>query len=193
MASRLRKKMSKAIIDRRKGIAVVVLFSLLLLPMLTVSSRGLDLNNFAALAQGEEASSSSSNQTETVVVQTPEEQANLVRFDILDFEAWNNRNWTLFQELHSPNVLVVDFNGNTTKGIDQHLQWAMAAITADPESKILAHPIKIAAKDWTAVTGILPGNLTMITLARWEDGRIAEEYLFLQSPPPMMNQTEAGR
>jgi hypothetical protein len=161
--------------------------------MLTVSSRGLDLNNFAALAQGEEASSSSSNQTETVVVQTPEEQANLVRFDILDFEAWNNRNWTLFQELHSPNVLVVDFNGNTTKGIDQHLQWAMAAITADPESKILAHPIKIAAKDWTAVTGILPGNLTMITLARWEDGRIAEEYLFLQSPPPMMNQTEAGR
>ena len=193
MASRLRKKMSKAIIDRRKGITVVVLFSLLLLPMLTVSSRGLDLNNFAALAQGEEASSSSSNQTETVVVQTPEEQANLVRFDILDFEAWNNRNWTLFQELHSPNVLVVDFNGNTTKGIDQHLQWAMAAITADPESKILAHPIKIAAKDWTAVTGILPGNLTMITLARWEDGRIAEEYLFLQSPPPMMNQTEAGR
>lgn len=193
LASRLRKKMSKAIIDRRKGITVVVLFSLLLLPMLTVSSRGLDLNNFAALAQGEEASSSSSNQTETVVVQTPEEQANLVRFDILDFEAWNNRNWTLFQELHSPNVLVVDFNGNTTKGIDQHLQWAMAAITADPESKILAHPIKIAAKDWTAVTGILPGNLTMITLARWEDGRIAEEYLFLQSPPPMMNQTEAGR
>ena len=193
LASRLRKKMSKAIIDRRKGITVVVLFSLLLLPMLTVSSRGLDLNSFAALAQGEEASSSSSNQTETVVVQTPEEQANLVRFDILDFEAWNNRNWTLFQELHSPNVLVVDFNGNTTKGIDQHLQWAMAAITADPESKILAHPIKIAAKDWTAVTGILPGNLTMITLARWEDGRIAEEYLFLQSPPPMMNQTEAGR
>src|ERR687897_2664407 len=183
--------MSKAIIDRRKGIAVVVLFSLLLLPMLTVSSRGLDLNNFAALAQGEEASSSSSNQTETVVVQTPEEQANLSRFDILDFEAWNNRNWTLFQELHSPDVLVVDFNGNTTRGIDQHLQLAMAAIAANPESKILAHPIKIAAKDWTAVTGTLPGNLTMLTLARWEDGRIAEKYLFLQSPPSpmMMNRT----
>ena len=79
----------------------------------------------AAMAQEQQASSSSpssfsssSNQTETVVVQTPEEQANLVRFDILDFEAWNNRNWTLFQELHSPDVLVVDSNGNTTRGIE---------------------------------------------------------------------------
>jgi SnoaL-like domain len=186
--------MSKATIGRRKGVTVVVLlFSLLLLPMLAVSPRGFDLNNFAAMAQGEEASSSSSNQTETIVVQTPEEQTNLVRFDILEFEAWNNRNWTLFEELHSPDVLVVDFNGNTTRGIDQHLQWAMAAVAADPESKILAHPIKIAAKDWTAVTGTLPGNLTMITLARWEDGRIAEEYLFLQSPLPMMNQTGSGQ
>ena len=185
--------MSKAIMDRRKDVTVVVLlFSLLLLPMLAVSPRGFDFNNFAAMAQDEETSSSS-NQTEIVVVQTPQEQANLARFDILDFEAWNNRNWTLFQELHSPDVLVVDFNGITTRGIEQHLQWAMAAVAADPESKILAHPIKIAAKDWTAVTGTLPGNLTMITLARWEDGRIAEEYLFLQNPAPMMmNQTETG-
>ena len=189
--------MSKTIIDRRKGVTVVVaIFSLLLLPILAVNPRGFDLNNFAAMAQGEEeasSSSSSSNQTETVVVNTPQEQANLIRFDILDFEAWNNRNWTLFQELHSPDVLVVDFNGNTTRGIDQHLQLAMAAVAADPESKILSHPIKIAAKDWTAVTGTLPGNLTMITLARWEDGRIAEEYLFLQGPSPMMNQTVSGQ
>jgi hypothetical protein len=194
--------MSKATIDRKKGIAVVVVFSLLLLSMFAISPRGFDLNNnFAAMAQEQQASSSSpssfsssSNQTETVVVvQAPEEQANLARFDILDFEAWNNRNWTLFQELHSPDVLVVDSNGNTTRGIDQHLQWAMAAVAADPESRVLAHPIKIAAKDWTVVTGTLPGNLTMVTLARWEDGRIAEEYLFLQNPAPMMmNQTGLG-
>jgi SnoaL-like domain len=194
--------MSKATIDRKKGIAVVVVFSLLLLSMFAISPRGFDLNNnFAAMAQEQQASSSSpssfsssSNQTETVVVvQAPEEQANLARFDILDFEAWNNRNWTLFQELHSPDVLVVDSNGNTTRGIDQHLQWAMAAVAADPASRVLAHPIKIAAKDWTVVTGTLPGNLTMVTVARWEDGRIAEEYLFLQSPAPMMmNQTGLG-
>lgn len=180
--------------DKRKAVTAVVVFSLLLLiPLLAVSPTGFDLNNnFAAMAQEQaSSSSSSSNQTETVVVNTPQEQANLIRFDILDFEAWNNRNWTLFEELHSPDVLVVDFTGNTTRGIDQHLQWAMAAVSAQPESRVLAHPIKIAAGDWTAVTGALPGNLTMLTLARWEDGRIAEEYLFLQSPPSpmMMNQT----
>lgn len=52
--------MSKATIDRRKGVTVVAIFSLLLLPMLAVNPRGFDLNNFAAMAQGEEASSSSS-------------------------------------------------------------------------------------------------------------------------------------
>ena len=192
--------MYKATIDTRSnGITVVIIliFSLLFLPILAASPGGFDLNNnFLAMAQVPEASPSSSpsNQTETVVVQTPEEQANLVRFDILDFEAWNNRNWTLFQELHSPDVLVVDSNGNTTRGIEQHLQWAMAAVAANPESRVLAHPIKIAAKDWTVVTGTLPGNLTMVTIARWEDGRIAEEYLFLQNPAPMvmMNQTGSG-
>jgi hypothetical protein len=184
--------MSKATIDKRKGMMIIV-FSLLLLPLLAASPSGFDFNNFTAMAQ-EEASSSSSNQTEIVVAQTPEEQANLDRFDKLDFEAWNNRNWTLFQEIHSPDVLVVDFNGNTTRGIEQHLQWAMAAVAADPESsKVLAHPIKIAAGDWTAVTGTLPGNLTMVTVAHWEDGRIAEEYLFLQNSPAMMNQTGAGQ
>ncbi len=40
-----------------------------------------------ALAQGQP-----SNQTEIIVAKTPEEKANLERFDKLDFEAWNNRN-----------------------------------------------------------------------------------------------------
>lgn len=189
--------MLKATIDRRKKVTAIVtmLFTLLLLPLLAVSPSGFVLNNFAAMAQEEASpsSSSSSDQTEIVVVQTPQEQANLVRFDILDFEAWNNRNWTLFEELHSPDVLVVDFAGNTTRGIDQHLQWAMAAVSAQPESRVLAHPIKIAAGDWTAGIGTLPGNLTMVTVAHWEDGRIAEEYLFLQGPAPMMNQAEVGQ
>jgi hypothetical protein len=56
----------------------------------------------------------------------------------------------------------------------------MAAISSEPDSRILAHPIKIAAGNWTAVTGILPGNVTMVTVVHWEDGRIAEEYLFTQ-------------
>jgi Flp pilus assembly protein CpaB len=125
-----------------------------------------------------EQQTSTSNQTEIVVAQTPQEKANLERFDELDFDSWNTRNWTLFREIHAPDVLVVDFGGNTTRGVDQHIEWAMAFTSANPESKVLAHPIKIAAGNWTAVTGTLPRNSTMITLAHWEDGRIAEEYLF---------------
>ena len=132
----------------------------------------------AAAVMTLEQQSPSSNQTAIVVTQTPQEKANLERFDELDFESWNNRNWTQFREIHGPDVLVVDFVGNTTRGIDQHLDWATAFTSAEPESKVLAHPIKIAAGNWTAVTGTLPGNATMITLAHWEDGRIAEEYLF---------------
>jgi hypothetical protein len=123
-----------------------------------------------------------SNQSQIVVAQTPEEKANLERFDKLDFEAWNNRDWTLFRELHAPDVLIVDFNGHKTKGIEQHIQYAMALISAAPESKVLSHPIKIAAGDWTIGIGTLPGNLTMLTLAQWKDGRIIQEYMFMQNP-----------
>ena len=179
--------------EKRKCMTVVV-FSLLLLPVLAASQSGFDFNNFTAMAQEEASSSSSSNQTETVVVaQTPEEQANLDRFDRLDFEGWNNQNWTLFKEMHSPDVFV-DINGNTTSGIEQHLQFGMASVSAAPEDlKILDHPIKIAAGNWTAVTGTLPGNMTMMTLARWEDGRIAEEYIWIPSPSGTMNQTGPGK
>ena len=138
------------------------------------------------------AQEQSSNRSQIVMAQTPEEKANLEQFDKLDFEAWNNRNWTLFREIHGPDVLVVDFNGNTTRGIEQHIQWAMAAISAAPDSRVLAHPIKIAAGNWTAVTGTLPGNLTMVTVAHWDNGRIAEEYLFMQNPT-VMNQAEPGQ
>jgi hypothetical protein len=71
----------------------------------------------------------------------------------------------------------------------------MTAVSAAPESstEVLAHPNKIEAEDWAAVKGILPGNLTMVTLAPWEDGRIAEEYLFRNNPSAILNQTGSGQ
>jgi hypothetical protein len=130
-----------------------------------------------AMAQGQP-----SNQTEIIVAKTPEEKANLERFDKLNFEAWNNRNWTLFSDIHAQHVMVSDMAGNVTKGLDPHLQWAKNAVAFHPDSKIVSHPIKIAAGNWTALTGTLPGNVPMMTLAHWEDGKITKEYLFSQMP-----------
>lgn len=134
--------------------------------------------------------SQSYNQTSddavVVVADCPEAKTNLDRFDQLDFDAWNNRNWTLFREIHSPDVLVVDFSGKVTRGIDQHVKWANESLSSTP-STIIAHPLKSAAGNWTAVTGnstrtdLSTGesfNSTMVTVAHWKDGRILEEYLF---------------
>jgi hypothetical protein len=120
------------------------------------------------------------NQTEIVVAKTPQERANLERFDKGTFDGWNKKNWTLYRDIHTPDVLAVGFSENTTKGIDPHVQWALE--TAKSDNKIIAHPIKIAVDDWTVVTGITAENISMVTVARWEDGKIDEEYVFIQTP-----------
>jgi hypothetical protein len=104
-------------------------------------------------------------------------EQNLALFDRVDFEAWNNRDWDLFRQLHGDDVKVAGF-GAATEGIDDHVAFARAAVAANPEAKILAHPIRFGAGDWTAVTGLLSDGSTFATIARWENGRIAEEYLF---------------
>jgi hypothetical protein len=74
----------------------------------------------------------------------------------------------------------VGFDDNTTKGIEPHTQWALEA--AKSGNKILDHPIKIVAGNWTVVTGISSENVSMVTVARWDDGRIAEEHAFIRNP-----------
>jgi hypothetical protein len=110
-------------------------------------------------------------------------EQNLALFDRLDFEAWNNRDWDLFRQLHTEDVHVEGF-GQTTEGIEAHLAWAQAFVAQVPDSKIVAHPIRIGAGDWIAVTGVSNDGSTSATIARWENGQIAEEYLFsLMSGP----------
>jgi hypothetical protein len=121
-----------------------------------------------------------SNQAQIVVANTPQERANLERFDKSTFDGWNNKNWTLYRDVHAPDVLAVGFGDNTTKGIEPHAQWALEA--AKSGNKILDHPIKIAAGNWTVVTGVSSENVSMVTIARWDDGRIAEEHAFIRNP-----------
>ncbi|HYF99641.1 MAG TPA: hypothetical protein VD815_06085 [Candidatus Saccharimonadales bacterium] len=133
-----------------------------------------------AVSAPQQQQQSISNQTEIVGAKTPQERANLERFDKGTFDGWNKKNWTLYRNVHTPDVLAVGFSENTTKGIDPHVQWALE--TAKSNNKIIAHPIKIAVDNWTVVTGITAENISMVTVARWEEGKIAEEYAFIQTP-----------
>lgn len=68
-----------------------------------------------------------------------------------------------------------------------------------PDTRIEEHPIRIASGEWTAVTGIMEGTfsrpmpvgdgttipptgrafkLSMVTIGRWQNGVMAEEWLF---------------
>jgi predicted ester cyclase len=127
-------------------------------------------------------------------------QANLERFDQLDFDAYSHRqDMKLFAEIHCPDVKVVFPDGRTTHGIEQHLKDIEGLFNGTPDSRVTAHPIAFGAGDWTVATGVLEatfsepmqlpngnsipptGNkvkLNMATIARWNNGCIAEEHLF---------------
>jgi hypothetical protein len=137
------------------------------------------------------------------ILQTPKQDAivesNLARFDDLDFEAFSKQNWELFNQIHSSDVLVVFPDGRETSGIEQHDKDIEAMFVYAPDTRVTSHPIKFGSGQWTASTGIIEGTfshpmplpdgssipptgksfkVTMATIARWEDGRIAEEHLF---------------
>jgi len=131
--------------------------------------------------------------TEKFLIENQNEvEKNLKRFVELDFEAWNKKNWKLFNEIHAPDVLVVMSDGTTTKGIEAHID-AVKPFLKMMDLQITAHPIKIGQGEWTAVVGetitTLPDGKTlkgsMCTIAHWKDGRIVEEYLFQDTGPLM--------
>ena len=127
-------------------------------------------------------------------------EANLKRFDQLDFDAYSHRkDMKLFEQIHCADVKVVFPDGRTTHGIEQHLKDIEGLFNGTPDSRVTAHPIAFGSGDWTAATGVLEatfsepmqlpngnsipptGNrikLNMATIARWENGCIAEEHLF---------------
>lgn len=107
--------------------------------------------------------------------------ANLRGMDDLDFTGWNAGDWNgVFARHHTSDVLV-DWQGQSvTRGIDEHI----AAMKAYVESaggrppQIAAHPIRFGAGEWTCVVGEFAEGGRMVTVARWRDGAIAEEYIW---------------
>jgi len=129
---------------------------------------------------------------------SPTAQKNLATFDHLDFDSWNKKDYDLFAEIHAEDVRVVYPEGVETHGYAEHEKWAKDFFAAF-DSTISEHPIRLADGDWTSVVGeisitfarplkmpdgktIPPTKKTwkgrMCTVARWKDGRIAEEFLF---------------
>lgn len=113
----------------------------------------------------------------TKAADSEQAERNLDLFEKLDFEAWNKRDWDLFRQLHGKDVIVGGF-GQETENVDDHVAWAQDFLRQNPENQIDAHPIRIGAGEWTAVTGLFNDGSTMATIARWENGQVVEEYLF---------------
>ena len=44
--------------------------------------------------------------------------------------------------------------------------------------QITSHPIKCGSGDWTCVIGEFANGARMVTVAKWRDGAIAEEYIW---------------
>lgn len=127
------------------------------------------------------------------------EKANLANFDDLDFNVFSGQKWDQLGKSHANNIVVHWPDGRTTTGIDVHIEDLKAMFVYAPDTRIKEHPVRIADREWTAVTGIMAGTFTrpmpigggktiaptgkafrlsMATIGRWENGVMVEEWLF---------------
>ena len=108
---------------------------------------------------------------------------NLDGMDELDFRGWNAADWRgVFAHYHTDDVLV-DLKGQPpTHGIQEHIDAMEAFVrktTGDRPIQITSHPIRFGSGDWTCVVGEFEGGGRMVTVAKWRDGAIAEEYIWM--------------
>ena len=129
-----------------------------------------------------EVADSSANASTTKV-----EQINTNNFHLVDFVGWNS-NLTVLARYHSDDVKVFGADGFQTSGMHEHEVWLKNVIASMPDGKIIQHSPNVASGEWTGVVGTLVGGFKMATVAKWKDGRITEEYLFMA----MLNPSDAA-
>lgn len=138
---------------------------------------------------------------------------NLKTFDNLDYIVFSNQQWDKFHESHAENIIVHYPDGSKTLGIQDHIEKLKPTFSFMPDLKIIEHPIRIAdgKGQWTSVIGKMTGtftqpmdlgngtileptgnkiNLNMSTVARWENGKMVEEYLFYDNQAFMQQLTQ---
>ena len=106
---------------------------------------------------------------------------NLKNMDHLDFTAWNTPDWDLFRRLHTADVHVEVSGQEVTRGIDAHVDAMQSLIeqAGGRPMQIQSHPISFGSGEWTCVVGEFVSGARMVTVAKWHDGAIAEEYIWL--------------
>jgi predicted ester cyclase len=128
-----------------------------------------------------------------------QEKANLATFDDLDFNVFSGQRWDDLGKSHAKDITVHWPDGRTTRGLEAHTADLKGMFVYAPDTRIQEHPIKIASGDWTAVTGVMEGTfskpmpvgngktmpptgksfkLSMVTIGRWKNGVMEEEWLF---------------
>jgi hypothetical protein len=97
------------------------------------------------------------------------------------FTGWNKADWEVFARYHTDDVLV-DFHGQPpTHGIGDHIDAMKAFIesTGGAPLQVKSHPISFGSGEWTCTVGELETGGQMVTVAKWREGAIAEEYIWL--------------
>jgi hypothetical protein len=107
---------------------------------------------------------------------------NLQGMDELDFKGWNRADWQgVFAHYHTDDVLVELKGQPPTHGIQEHIEAMKALVesTGGTPIQVASHPIRFGSGEWTCVVGEFEGGGRMVTVAKWRDGAIAEEYLWI--------------
>ena len=109
-----------------------------------------------------------------------ETRKNLKGMDDLDFTGWNGADWNGVFARHHTDDVYVDWKGQKpTRGRQAHID-AMKAYVQSVGGKppqIVSHPIGFGSGEWTCVIGEFENGERMVTVAKWRDGAIAEEYI----------------
>jgi hypothetical protein len=119
-------------------------------------------------------------------------------FDELDLVAFNNRDMKRIGEIHADQVIVHNPDGTKTSPFPPHAE-ELDFLFDTFDFKVVDHIVGFGHGEWTAGISISEGKwvkpitlpdgtvlqatgkkvrLKIATIARWVDGRIAEEYLF---------------
>jgi SnoaL-like protein len=106
---------------------------------------------------------------------------NLKSMDHLDFTAWNTPDWDLFRQLHTEDVHVEVSGQEVTHGINAHVDAMKSLIeqSGGQPMQVQSHPISFGSGEWTCVVGEFASGARMVTVAKWHDGAIVKEYIWL--------------